>query len=80
MFHLHERRAAGSDMFFYGLKIYQLLKCMEGCHYALGIVLCHNGISTNRLRGSKIVTQALSMRKELDQQQHVWLVSQPKVF
>jgi hypothetical protein len=38
MFHLHERRAASSDLFFYGLMIYQLLKCMEGCQCTMGIV------------------------------------------
>jgi hypothetical protein len=33
--------------------IYQLLKCMEGFQCTVGIVLCHNGISTNGLSGSK---------------------------
>jgi len=77
---LHERRAATGDLFFNGLMIYQLLKCMEGCQRTMGVVLCHNGMSTNGLRGSKMVTQALSMRKGLDQQLHAWLVSQPKRF
>jgi hypothetical protein len=39
---------------------------------------------TNGLRGSKMVTQALSMRKELNQPLkkivHAWLVFQPKTF
>jgi hypothetical protein len=32
----------------------------------MGTVLCHNGWSTNRSRGSRMVAQALSMRKESD--------------
>jgi hypothetical protein len=80
MFHWHERRAASDALFFYGPVIYQLLKCMKGCQCTMGIVLCHNGMSTNGLRGSKKVTQALNMRNGLDQQLHAWLVSQPKQF
>lgn len=45
-----------------------------------GKVLCCNGMSASGLRGSKMVTQALSWRKELDQQLHAWLVCQSKIF
>jgi len=48
----------------------------------MGTVLCHNAVSTNGLRSSKMVAQMLRMRKELEQQLkeavHVWLVFQPK--
>jgi len=80
MFDLHERRAASDALFIYGLMIYQLLKCMEGCQCTMGIVLSHNRMSTNGLRGSKKVTQALSMRNGLDQQLHAWLVSAQMVL
>ena len=46
----------------------QVLKCVEGYHCNMGMVLCHNRVSTNGLRGSKMVAQTSSMRKEPDQQ------------
>jgi hypothetical protein len=39
---------------------------MEGYQCSMGTVSCHNGWSTNGSRGSRIVAQALSMRKEPD--------------
>ena len=65
-FCLLQRRAEGSNSFFYGLKVYQVLKCIEGCQCSMGTVLCHNGLSTSGSRVSRMVTQALRMRKEPD--------------
>ena len=80
VFRLHERRATSGDLFLYGLKTYQLLKYLEGCWCCMGTVLCRNGMSANGLRGSKMATQTLSWRKELDQQLHAWLASQSRIF
>lgn len=49
------------------LKVCQVLNYIEGCRYSLGTVLCCIRVSTNGLRGSKMVAQALSLRKEQDQ-------------
>jgi hypothetical protein len=45
---------------FCGLKVYQVLKCIEGCQCSMGTVSCYNGLSVNGSRGSKMVAQALS--------------------
>jgi hypothetical protein len=44
-------------------------KCIE-CQCSTGTESCHNGLSVNCLRGSKMVTQALSMGKEPDANPH----------
>jgi len=36
----------------------------------MGTVSCHNGLSVNGLRGSKMVSQVLSMGKEPDTNPH----------
>lgn len=41
-----------------------MLKCTEGCQYSMGTVLCHNGVSMNGFRCSKMVAEVLSVRKE----------------
>ena len=51
---------------FCGLKVYQVSKCIEWCQCSMGTVSCHNGLSVNGARGSKMVAQALSMGKEPD--------------
>jgi hypothetical protein len=51
---------------FRGLKVYQVSKCIEWCQCSMGKVSCHNGLSVNGARGSKMVAQALSMGKEPD--------------
>jgi len=51
---------------FFGLKVYDMLKCIEGCQCSTGTASCWNRLSTNGSRGSRMVTQALSMRKEPD--------------
>jgi hypothetical protein len=45
----------------------QVLKCTKGSQCGLGTVLYRNGVSTNGLRDAKMIEQASSMRKELDQ-------------
>jgi hypothetical protein len=40
----------------------------------MGTVSCHNGLSVNGARSSKMVTQALSMGKELDANPHPLLM------
>jgi len=40
----------------------------------MGTVPCHNGLSVNGERGSKIVAQALSMGKEPDASSHPLLM------
>jgi hypothetical protein len=65
-FHLHQRREEGSDLFFYRLKVYQVPKRIEGYQCSMGTVSCHNGWSTNGSRGSRMVAQALSIRKVPD--------------
>jgi len=49
-FHLHQRRADGTDPFF-GLKVYRVSKCIEWCQCSMGTVSCHNGLSVNGARG-----------------------------
>jgi hypothetical protein len=44
--------------------LYQVSKCIEQWQCSMGTVSCHNGLSVNGARGSKMVAQALSMRKE----------------
>ena len=51
---------------FFGLKVYHMLKCTEGCQCSTGTASCWNRLSTNGSRGSGMAAQALSMRKELD--------------
>jgi hypothetical protein len=51
---------------FCGLKVYQVSKCTELCQCSMGTVSCHNGLSVNAERGSKMIVQALSMGKEPD--------------
>jgi hypothetical protein len=36
---------------FCGLKVYQVLKCTEGCQCNVGTVSCRNGLSANGSRG-----------------------------
>jgi hypothetical protein len=61
-----------------------VLKCTEECQCNVVTVLCCNGVSTNGLRGLKMVAQMLSMRKEQDQQLketvHASLSLTPKLF
>jgi len=40
----------------------------------MGTVSCHNGLSVNGARGSKMVAQALSMGKEPDPNPHPLLM------
>jgi hypothetical protein len=40
----------------------------------MGTVSCHNGLSVNGARGSKMVAQVLSMGKELDANPHSLLI------
>ena len=47
-FHLHQRRAEGSDPFC-GLKVYQVSKCIEWCQCSMGTVSWHKGLSVNPL-------------------------------
>jgi len=63
-FHSHKTRAASSDPFFYELKVHHMLKCIERCQYNMGTVLCHNRMSMNGFRRSKMVAEVLSVRKE----------------
>jgi hypothetical protein len=51
---------------FCGLKVYQMSKCIEWCQCSMGTVSCHNGLSVNGARGSKMAAQTLSMVKEPD--------------
>jgi hypothetical protein len=66
-----EQRAV---IYFCGLKVYQVSKCIEWYQCSMGTVSCHNGLSVNGARGSKMVTQALSMGKEPDAIPHPLLV------
>jgi len=59
---------------FWGLKVYQVSKCIEWCQCSMGTVSCHNGLSVNGARGSKMVAQALSMGKEPDANPHPLLM------
>jgi hypothetical protein len=59
---------------FCGLKLYQVLKCIEWCQCSMGTVSCHNGLSVNRARDSKMVAQALSMGKEPHTSPHTLLM------
>jgi hypothetical protein len=72
-FYLHQRRAEGSDPFLWaegvpGVKMLRMISMQYGT------VLCHNGLSVNGARGSKIVTQALSMGKEPNASPHPLLM------
>jgi hypothetical protein len=58
-----EQRAV---IYFCGLKVYQVSKCIEWCQCSMGTVSCHNGLSVNGARCSKMVAEALSMGKEPD--------------
>jgi hypothetical protein len=59
---------------FCGLKVYQVPKCIEWCQCSMGTVSCHNGLSVNGARGSKMVAHALSMGKESDTTTHPLLI------
>ena len=59
---------------FCGLKVYQVSKCIEWCQCSMGTVSCHNGLSVNGAKGSKMVAQALSMGKEPDANPHPLLM------
>ena len=59
---------------FCGLKVFQVSKCIEWCQCSMGTVSCHNGLSVNGARGSKMVAQALSMVKEPDANPHPLLM------
>jgi len=59
---------------FCGLKVYQVSKCIEWCQCSMGTVSCHNGLSVNGARGSKMVAQVLSMGKEPDTNPHPLLM------
>jgi len=59
---------------FCGLKVYQVSKCIEWCQCSMGTVSCHNGLSINGARGSKMVAQVLGMGKELDASSHPLLM------
>jgi hypothetical protein len=60
------KKSRGQWSVFYGLKVYQVPKCIEGYQCSMGTVSCHNRWSTNGSRSSRMVAQALSMRKEPD--------------
>jgi hypothetical protein len=59
---------------FCGEKVYQVSKCIEWCQYSIGTVSCHNRLSVNGARGSKMVAQALSIGKEPDANPHPLLM------
>ena len=81
-FSLAQKKSSEWWSIFHGLKVYQVLIRTLGCRCSMETVLCHNALSTNGLRSSKMVAQMLRMRKELDQRLkevlYVWLVFQPK--
>ena len=56
------------------LKVYQVSKCIEWCQRSIGTVSCHNRLSVNGARGSKMVAQALNMEKEPDANPHPLLM------
>ena len=60
------KKSRGQWSFFYGLKVYHVPKCLEGCQCSIGTVSCHSGLSANGSRGSRMVAQALIMRKKPD--------------
>jgi hypothetical protein len=72
-FHLHQRRAEGSDPFLWadGVLVVEMYK-MISVQY--GTVSCHNGLSVNGERGSEMVAQALSVGKEPDANPHPLLM------
>jgi hypothetical protein len=49
-------------------------KCIEWCQCSMGTVSCHNRLSVNGARSSKMVAQALSMGKEPDANPHPLLM------
>jgi hypothetical protein len=75
-FYLH-KKVASSYLFFYGLQLYQVHKCIEGCHWSMGTVFCHSSVC-EWMEKFKMVAQALSIRREPDQQlkeaAHSWFV------
>jgi hypothetical protein len=68
------RKKEGSDPFFYGLKVYQVAKCIEGCHCGMGTVSDCDILFAKRSRGSRMVAQALRWRKEPDAQPRPFLM------
>jgi len=71
MYAKEEQRAV---ILFYGLKLYYVPKCLEGCQCSIGTVSCHSCLSMNGLRGSRMVVQALIMRKKPDAHQRPLLM------
>jgi hypothetical protein len=70
---LHQRRAEGIDPFLWaegvpGVEMHRMISVQ------CGTVSCHNGLSVNGARGSKMVAQALSMGKNLDANPHPLLM------
>jgi hypothetical protein len=59
---------------FCGLKVYQVLKCIEWCQCSTETVSFHNGLSVNGAKGSKMVAQAISIGKEPDDSPHPLLM------
>ena len=53
-FHLHKEEQQAVNHFFYGKKVYLVLKCIKGCHCITGTVLCHSRAFTDILRGSRM--------------------------
>jgi hypothetical protein len=72
-FHLHQRRAEGIDPFLWaeGVPGVEMQRMMSGQY---GTVSCHNGLSVNGAKGSKMFAQALSMGKEPDASSHPLLM------
>jgi len=56
------------------LKVHQVSKCIEWWQCGMGTVSCHNRLSVNGARGSKMVAQALRMGKEPDTNPHPLLM------
>jgi len=59
---------------FCGPKVYQMSKCIEWCQCSMRTVSCHNGLSVNGARCSKMVAKALSMGKKSDANSHPLLM------
>jgi hypothetical protein len=68
------KEAQRAVIYFCGLKVYQVSKCIEWCQCSMELVSCHNRLSVNWARDSKIVAQSLSMGKEPDAIPHPLLM------
>jgi hypothetical protein len=77
-FNLHQKEQR-AVIHFCGLKVYQVLKCIEGCQCSMWTVSYYNGLPVNGSRGSKMVAQALIMGKEPDANPHPLLILQNTV-